>query len=215
MHGDAMTLDPRKLADAIDPRQGDAVRCQDQDGDATNQFAVDEDALIAASDALRALPSLQDEDDLARRLKSTNLVPQSEWLSIQECRELFAEAATTIQALRMRVATVRALAIEECARWHDDRADRIAAEHPGMQGSNSQRRRRNHHLKSAAAIRALQPTLEIDALVERAAIVLFVTKHGIPGAAEVMQIGDITEPYRAEYLKAARAVITEILGERG
>lgn len=48
--------------------------------------------------------------------------------------------------------------LEKAARHHDDAADTVAAEHPGIQGSKSQKRRRRHHIESAAAIRALKST---------------------------------------------------------
>lgn len=48
--------------------------------------------------------------------------------------------------------------LEKAARYHDDAADTVAAEHPGIQGSKSQKRRRRHHIESATAIRALKTT---------------------------------------------------------
>jgi hypothetical protein len=88
-----MTLDPGKLADAIDPR----IRGDDGAEVSSQKVGIEIYNLIAASDALRALPSLQDEDDLVRRLMSHNdAFPD----------DVIEEAATTIQALRMRVATL-------------------------------------------------------------------------------------------------------------
>ncbi len=51
-------------------------------------------------------------------------------------------------------------AIEAAAKWHNQQAFEVESEHPGIQGSNSQKRRRNLHLKSAEALRALSTVSE-------------------------------------------------------
>jgi hypothetical protein len=163
------------LADSIDPRKRNA----DAANSPNKYTLVLITDLIAASDALRALPSLQDE----------------------------------------RVATVRALAIEEAAKACDALADASEpwAEEVGIGEilRNGRRAVVRARRECAATIRALQPTLEIDALVERGARAMLaelksndvLCKH-----VDDIWASDIID---GELDRMSRAVITEILGAKG
>jgi hypothetical protein len=116
---------------------------------------LDEPTQITAWNT-RAFPSLQDEDDLVRRLRERRR--DSGWATA-------GEAADMILALRMRVATVRALAIEEvCAAI----SEQIGTQRVIMRAI---RDRREKEIDAARLVglgdailiaKALSPTLEIE-----------------------------------------------------
>jgi hypothetical protein len=162
-----MTPTMKTLADRIDPRKKAGAFIV-LDGVRYANWSHAHADLIAASDYLRTLPNpTADVADLVKRLTDYAVSDHSRGCQgrCYECTcgydakrdPLLDEAAAMLTLLQAQVAVARKVAVEECARWHDEQASRIAAEHPGMEGSNSQKRRRNHHLTSAAAIRALSP----------------------------------------------------------
>jgi hypothetical protein len=72
-------------------------------------------------------------------------------------------------------------------------------------------------MEYAAAIAALRPTLEIDALVERCAETLweaYRTDDGSPGALP-LKWAEMPEDLKRVPRLQVRAVITEILGDKG
>jgi hypothetical protein len=128
-----MTLDPGKLADllpcpfcGVPLTLGGGVnpwgRCDTPEcwmNERKLVIALDEPTQIAAWNT-RALPSLQDEDDLVRRLRDiAGRAGIPNYVDVE-----LLEAATTIQALRMRVATYeRRLEIDRC--WAFENGEKV------------------------------------------------------------------------------------------
>jgi hypothetical protein len=155
-----MTPDPRKLADAIDPRKAVSDPAMIRP-DSSHRWCIPASDLIAASDFLRTLPNpTPDVADLVKRLRDI-------YTTFPADRAAADEAAAMLTLLQAQVAVARKMAVEECAAKLDAERRRIEAEHPASDTVGDWAIDILRY--QADAIRSLSPTIDVDALVEKAA----------------------------------------------
>lgn len=126
-----------------------------------------------------------------------------------------------IEGLESAAALAGKMAIEEAARVADEsverhKRDKLALD--GLRATMGQTQDRHFCMETASAgiataIRSLSKPIDRNALIERGAVVLFAMKHDVPSAAMALRSEDIAEPYRSQYLAAARAVLSAWIGE--
>jgi hypothetical protein len=176
-----MTPDPRKLADAIDPRKAVSDPAMIRP-DSSHRWCIPASDLIAASDFLRTLPNpTPDVADLVKRLRdeATEQIRVANHIDDDEMADSYFlglrashpswQAADMLTLLQAQVAVARKMAVEECAGVCDAENTRLLSE--ARQTFGEEKYKKNYAAEwcawLATTIRALTPPDPAGGMLEK------------------------------------------------